>query len=43
MEESQCPDCKETIGGMSHRLAVGNELAREMDHAQAPAYPGMGV
>jgi len=28
-EESRCPECGETVGGSSHHLAEGNQLARE--------------
>ncbi|XP_040014742.1 NFX1-type zinc finger-containing protein 1 [Xiphias gladius] len=38
MESRQCPDCDATIGGGSHRLASGNEVASEMDGAQHPAW-----
>ena len=37
----RCPECKATIGGMSHQLTEGNRFAPEMDRAQAPAWPGM--
>ena len=42
-EEGKCPDCQATIGGRDHQLAEGNQLAAEMDQAQAPAWPTMGV
>jgi len=42
-EIGRCPECKATIGGTSHQLTEGNELAHEMDGAQGPAWPGMGV
>lgn len=38
MESRQCPDCSATIGGGSHRLASGNQVASEMDGAQHPAW-----
>lgn len=38
MESRQCPDCNATIGGGSHRLASGNQVASEMDGAQHPAW-----
>jgi len=38
MEKSTCPECNTVIGGESHRLAEGNELAPEMDGAQYPAW-----
>ncbi|XP_061894235.1 NFX1-type zinc finger-containing protein 1 isoform X1 [Entelurus aequoreus] len=38
MESRQCPDCKATIGGSSHRLADGNQVASEMDGAQHAAW-----
>lgn len=38
MESRQCPDCSATIGGASHRLASGNNVATEMDGSQHPAW-----
>ncbi|XP_061745463.1 NFX1-type zinc finger-containing protein 1 isoform X2 [Nerophis ophidion] len=38
MEARRCPDCKATIGGSSHRLAAGNQVASEMDGAQHAAW-----
>ena len=38
MEKSVCPECKQDIGGLKHKLTDGNELASEMDGAQAPAF-----
>lgn len=38
MESRRCPDCNATIGGGSHRLASGNQVATEMDGAQQPAW-----
>ncbi|KAG7494034.1 NFX1-type zinc finger-containing protein 1 [Solea senegalensis] len=38
MESRQCPDCDATIGGASHRLADGNQVASEMDGALHPAW-----
>jgi len=38
MERSTCPECKAVIGGESHRLAEGNELAPEMDGARYSAW-----
>lgn len=38
MESRSCPDCDATIGGGSHRLASGNQVATEMDGAQHPAW-----
>ncbi|XP_044066857.1 NFX1-type zinc finger-containing protein 1-like isoform X2 [Siniperca chuatsi] len=38
MESRRCPDCDATIGGGSHRLASGNQVASEMDGAQHPAW-----
>lgn len=40
MEKSKCPECKETIGGVSHRLERSNALATEMDGATVGAWPG---
>lgn len=39
MQRSNCPECKETIGGANHSLVQGNELATEMDGATQPAWP----
>uniref|UniRef100_A0A3B4AX81 RZ-type domain-containing protein n=1 Tax=Periophthalmus magnuspinnatus TaxID=409849 RepID=A0A3B4AX81_9GOBI len=39
MESRKCPDCNAVIGGASHRVASGNQLASEMDGAQTPAWP----
>nr|XP_039261973.1 NFX1-type zinc finger-containing protein 1-like [Styela clava] len=38
---SVCPDCKEQIGGTSHRLLTSNRIASEMDGATRPAYDPM--
>lgn len=38
-ERAVCLECREAIGGESHRLAEGNRLAPEMDGAQEPAWP----
>lgn len=38
MESRKCPDCSATIGGASHRLASGNNVATEMDGSQYPAW-----
>ena len=38
MEISKCPDCGEAIGGRDHTLLGDNQLAREMDAAQFPAW-----
>ena len=38
MQTSRCPECGAVIGGRSHRLEEGNELAPEMDGAQYPAW-----
>ncbi len=38
MESRPCPDCNATIGGESHTLASGNQVATEMDGAQHPAW-----
>ncbi|KAK3752811.1 hypothetical protein QZH41_005176 [Actinostola sp. cb2023] len=37
-EEAKCPECKQTIGGKSHKLAEGNQVAGEMDGARFPAW-----
>lgn len=36
--ESRCPECNAAIGGSGHRLRDDNQLAREMDGAQFPAW-----
>ncbi|XP_030230319.1 NFX1-type zinc finger-containing protein 1 isoform X5 [Gadus morhua] len=38
MESRRCPDCDATIGGQSHALASGNQVASEMDGAQHAAW-----
>jgi hypothetical protein len=38
MEEGKCPECGTKIGGQSHRLTDGNELAPEMDGARHAAW-----
>ncbi|XP_072308696.1 NFX1-type zinc finger-containing protein 1-like [Eucyclogobius newberryi] len=38
-ESRKCPDCNAVIGGASHRVTSGNQLASEMDGAQRPAWP----
>ena len=38
METSKCPECKAVIGGTSHKLVEGNQLASEMDNARYPAW-----
>ncbi|XP_034531554.1 NFX1-type zinc finger-containing protein 1 isoform X2 [Notolabrus celidotus] len=38
MESRRCPDCGAVIGGGSHRLASGNQVASEMDGAQHAAW-----
>jgi len=38
MESRRCPDCDATIGGQSHILASGNQVASEMDGSQHPAW-----
>jgi hypothetical protein len=38
MEEATCPECGTKIGGQSHRLTEGNELAPEMDGARHAAW-----
>lgn len=38
MESRRCPDCNATIGGASHRLESGNQVASEMDGSQHPAW-----
>lgn len=42
MERGKCPECKEVIGGGSHQLAEGNQLAPEMDGALHPAWSDQG-
>ncbi|KAK3752819.1 hypothetical protein QZH41_016357, partial [Actinostola sp. cb2023] len=37
-EEAKCPECKQKIGGKSHKLAEGNQVAGEMDGAKFPAW-----
>ena len=39
METSSCPECGISIGGQSHRLVEGNEVASEMDGARHAAWP----
>lgn len=41
MQISKCNECGERIGGEHHSLLRGNQLAREMDGAHAPAWPTM--
>ncbi|CAK8681019.1 unnamed protein product [Clavelina lepadiformis] len=36
--QSKCPECKETIGGTSHRLHDDNQVAGEMDGASRSAW-----
>lgn len=38
MESRTCPDCDAVIGGESHTLASGNQVATEMDGSQHPAW-----
>lgn len=38
MENRRCPDCDAIIGGASHRLERGNQVASEMDGSQHPAW-----
>ncbi|XP_060899287.1 NFX1-type zinc finger-containing protein 1 isoform X2 [Labrus mixtus] len=38
MESRKCPDCDAVIGGASHRLESGNQVASEMDGAQHAAW-----
>ena len=38
MEEAKCPECGAKIGGQSHRLTDGNQLAPEMDGARHAAW-----
>ncbi|KAH9499459.1 NFX1-type zinc finger-containing protein 1 [Bulinus truncatus] len=35
MEEAKCPECKSRIGGTDHQLVANNEVAPEMDGAEA--------
>jgi hypothetical protein len=39
MERSRCNECREEIGGGSHRLLESNSVATEMDGATRPAWP----
>lgn len=41
MQISKCIECGAKVGGQSHTLLADNRLAREMDGAQAPAWPTM--
>ena len=34
----KCPECGSAIGGQSHRLAEGNQVAGEMDGARYAAW-----
>ena len=38
MQESQCPECGETVGGLQHRLTADNSVATEMDGAMHGAW-----
>ena len=38
MEETKCPECKETIGGTQHRLAQGNAHAGDFDGSHHAAW-----
>ena len=38
MERGTCPECGAVIGGASHQLEEGNELAPEMDGARYAAW-----
>ena len=38
MQEAKCPECGAKIGGQSHRLTEGNQLAPEMDGAHHAAW-----
>lgn len=38
MQQAQCPECKEGIGGTNHSLLSSNRLASEMDGAQHSAW-----
>ena len=37
-QEAKCPECGAKIGGQSHRLAEGNQVATEMDGARHAAW-----
>jgi hypothetical protein len=37
-ERGTCPECKDVIGGVSHRLEEGNTVAADMDGAQYAAW-----
>lgn len=41
--EGRCPTCNAAIGGGQHRLRDDNYFAGEMDDAERPAWPGMGM
>lgn len=41
--ESRCPECDVSIGGGQHRLRDDNYFAGEIDGAETPAWPGMGM
>ena len=38
MQVAKCPECGQRIGGQSHALEAGNQLASEMDGALYPAW-----
>ena len=38
METSECPECKEVIGGTNHTLSAGNAHVPEMDGSSFPAW-----
>lgn len=38
MEEAECPECSEKIGGERHRLREDNAVASEMDGATHAAW-----
>ena len=38
MQRGTCPECGAVIGGASHQLEEGNELASEMDGASHAAW-----
>ena len=38
MEQGRCPECSDVIGGQSHRLVEGNQLASFMDGAEHHAW-----
>ena len=38
MQESQCPECGDKIGGTQHRLVENNAVATEMDGARVAAW-----